>query len=111
MLSFLSHLPWGSPTREGGEIPRLCASAALPPFIGHVSFQGSWSLRDVAVGFTCQEWQQLDPAQRTLYREVMLENYSHLIAVGEEGCLRFPTRSFLTYVRPLACLALGVRCR
>jgi len=44
--------------------------------------QGSMSFEDVIVEFTQDEWQYMSPAQRTLYRDVMLENYSHLISVG-----------------------------
>uniref|UniRef100_A0A7N5KJY6 Zinc finger protein 658 n=1 Tax=Ailuropoda melanoleuca TaxID=9646 RepID=A0A7N5KJY6_AILME len=43
---------------------------------------GSMSFEDVIVEFTQDEWQYVSPAQRTLYRDVMLENYSHLISVG-----------------------------
>ena len=38
---------------------------------------------DVHVNFTEEEWDLLDPSQKRLYKEVMLETYMNLTAIGK----------------------------
>nr|XP_044997205.1 zinc finger protein 39-like isoform X4 [Jaculus jaculus] len=55
------------------------------------------SFENVAVDFTWQEWQHLDVVQQNLYRDVMLENYSSLMFLGELNSRRCMTKPDLIF--------------
>ncbi|XP_054546771.1 zinc finger protein 260-like isoform X1 [Talpa occidentalis] len=69
----------------------LCLTQAAGPEMRNVPSEGTVSFEDVAVNFTWQEWRYLSEAQRTLYRDVMLETCNHLVSLGH--CVTDPEES------------------
>ena len=66
---------------------------------------------DVSVNFTEEEWDLLDPSQKSLYEEVMLETYQNITAIGKtvNFLLLFKIREQIFFVIDLMLFQLKMR--
>lgn len=65
-----------------------------------LSLRAKVTFDDVAVLLTQEEWDRLGPAQRVLYRHVMMETYGNVVSLGRPaGPVRAGGRVCVTWVR------------
>ncbi|KAM7321760.1 hypothetical protein ACRRTK_019852 [Alexandromys fortis] len=51
-------------------------------YVNMCLFLNTVTYDDVHVNFNCEEWTLLDPSQKNLYKDVMVETYRNLTTIG-----------------------------
>ncbi|XP_026548243.1 zinc finger protein 98-like [Notechis scutatus] len=86
---FFRKIPWADPSQDtSGEMQRMKFSGfsgGLQRAVEPPNQESLVSFEEVAVYFSEDEWSQLDPDQKALHLEVMLENHRNVVSLGDNG--------------------------
>ncbi|CAO2596473.1 Zinc finger protein 120, partial [Lemmus lemmus] len=100
LLSF-TMVSEGLLSTDGEEWLALVSEGLLPPCGKASLVSDTVTYNDVHVDFTREEWALLDHSQKNLYKDVMLETYMNLTAIGTKEVILERNLNILNVLKPL----------